>query len=138
EWFSARKGRLTGSRVGAALGVNPYKTPDALIREMVREIKGAPAEFAGNVATRWGNEHEPLVMLDYMSESGDTVEECGLIVHPEHDWLAASPDGFVGADGVVEFKAPFGLRNDDNPTFKTLAEQPHYAAQVQMELHCSG
>src|SRR5699024_10124988 len=73
-----------------------------------------------------------------MSETGNLVEECGFYIHPDYDWLGASPDGLVGDDGIVEFKAPFGLRNDENPAFKTLVEQPHYAAQVQMELSCAG
>ena len=46
EWFEARKGKLTGSNIGAALGINPWKTPDDLIRQMVREYHGAESEFA--------------------------------------------------------------------------------------------
>ena len=35
-----------------------------------------------------------------------TVSPCGLIVHPDHPHLAASPDGLVGLDAVVEVKCP--------------------------------
>jgi len=136
EWHNARVGKLTASRAGAALGVNPWQKPDDLIRAMVREAHGAEPEFSGNVATRWGNDHEPLAVLDYMSETGVNVVEAGFYIHPEHDWLGASPDGFVGDDGMIEVKCPFSLRNGGE--FKSLSEQPHYYAQVQVQLAVTG
>ena len=42
-------------------------------------------------------------------KTGNFVEECGFIVHPEHDWLGgASPDGLVLDNTVLEIKCPFG------------------------------
>jgi putative phage-type endonuclease len=140
EWFSARRGKLTGSNVGAALGVNPWKTPDDLIRSMVRKYHGEPSDFNGNVATEYGQLHEPLAQMDYQSRTGNFVEECGFFVHPEHDWLGASPDGLIGDDGLIEIKCPFGLRNKTGAdlVFKTAEEQPHYYAQMQIEMACTG
>ncbi len=138
EWFEARKGKLTGSNVGAALGLSPWKTPDDLIRQMVREYHGAEPEFVGNAATEFGTAHEPLALLDYEMETGNTVQECGFFVHPDHPWLGASPDGLVYADIVLEIKVPFGLRKETSPKFKLLADQPHYHAQVQIEMACTG
>jgi len=63
EWFKQRKGRITGSVVGAALGVNPYMTPDALIRRLVRLWHGAESEFNGNIATEYGTLHEPITII---------------------------------------------------------------------------
>lgn len=138
EWHKARTGRLTASRVGAALGVNPWQTPDDLIRAMVREAHGAEPEFTGSVATRYGQQHEPLAKLDYMAETGYTVEDAGFYVHPEFDWLGASPDGFIGADGMIEIKCPYSLRDKAEPEFKRLWSQPHYYAQVQAQLAVTG
>lgn len=138
EWFEARKGKLTASNAGAALGINPWKKPDDLIRQMVRDFHGAEKEFVSNIATLWGQQHEPLAVLDYMSETGRMVDEAGFYTHPEHDWLGASPDGFVGDDGLLEIKCPFSMRNETNPEFKSLAEQPHYKSQVMVELACTG
>ncbi len=132
EWHKARAGKLTASRVGAALGVNPWQKPDDLIRAMVREAHGAEPEFVGNVATQWGHNHEPLAVLDFMNDTGKTVEKAGFYVHPEHEWLGASPDGFIGGDGLLEVKCPFSLRNGG--AFKSITEQPHYYAQVQVQL----
>jgi putative phage-type endonuclease len=138
EWFKDRKGKLTGSNIGAALGVNPWKTPDDLIRQMVREYHGAESEFTGNIATEYGRLHEPLASMDYMAKTGNMVQECGFYVHPEHDWLGASPDGLIDEDGLIEIKCPFGQRNAKPPVFKTCADQPHYFAQVQTEMACTG
>src|SRR5690625_4312333 len=132
EWHNARVGKLTASRVGAALGINPWQKPDDLIRAMVREYHGAEPEFVGNVATQWGQNHEPLAVLDFMSETGNAVEEVGFYVHPEHEWIGASPDGFVGDDALIEIKCPFSLRNGG--AFKSITEQPHYHAQIQVQL----
>ena len=54
EWFKQRKGKITGSVAGAALGLNPYMTPMQLIRRMVREYHGLESEFTGNIATEYG------------------------------------------------------------------------------------
>lgn len=136
EWHKARKGRLTASNAGAALGVNPWKSPDDLIRQMVREYHGAASEFTGNVATEYGQLHEPLAVMDYMAKTGNHPEECGFFVHPEHDWLGASPDGVVGDNGLLEVKCPFGLRNGGE--FKSIHDQPHYHAQIMLQMACTG
>lgn len=138
EWFEARKGKLTGSNIGAALGLNPYKTPDDLIRQMVREYHGAEPEFTGNIATEYGSHNEPIAAMDFTMKTGLDVDECGFFIHPEHEWLGASPDGLINENAIIEIKCPFGLRNKETPEFKTANEQPHYYAQVQIELACSG
>lgn len=136
EWFEARSRKLTGSNIGAALGLSPYKTPSDLIRQMVRDYHGAESEFKGNIATEYGSLHEPLALMEFMGKTGHMTEECGFFVHSEHDWLGASPDGLIGDDALVEVKCPFSARSTG--VFKAAHEQPHYYAQMQMELACAG
>lgn len=138
EWFKQRIGKITGSNIGSALGINPWKTKDDLIRSMVRAFHGAESEFKGNIATEYGTLHEPLATMEYFGKTGNFVEECGFYVHPEYDWLGASPDGLIGDDGLIEIKCPFGKRNDREPVFKTADEQLHYHAQMQIEMACTG
>ena len=40
------------------------------------------------------------------------VDPCGLFVAREYPFLAATPDGLVGEDSVVEVKCPYGGRGD--------------------------
>lgn len=139
EWYAARKGRITGSNVGAALGINPWKTPKDLIRQMVREFHGAEPEFTGNIATEYGSLHEPLAVFEYFAKTGEQPQECGFFVHPVLEWLGASPDGLLENGGTLEVKCPFGLRNKKGAelVFKTAKEQPHYYAQTQIEMACA-
>ena len=142
EWFAQRKGKITGSVAGAALGLNPYMTASQLIRRMVREAHGLDNEFKGNIATEYGQLNEPMALLGFVNKYGYAVNEVGFYVHPDYSWLGASPDGIfennMGEMCILEIKCPFGLRNDMLPEFKTLAEQPHYYAQVQIEMACTG
>jgi putative phage-type endonuclease len=134
EWHAQRKLRLTGSRIGAILGLSPWQKPDDVLREMVREHHGAESEFTGNPATDWGNRHETQALLCFMRHTDLQVEQCGFF--PYGDRMGASPDGLTSDGGVLEIKAPYGLRKGGE--FKPLEEQPHYAAQVQMELLATG
>ena len=135
EWFEKRKGRVTGSAVGAILGLNPWMTRDDVLRRMVRDYHGADSEFKGNVATAHGTFHEENALFEYELETGNKVEQTGF--HTMGDWLGASPDGLVGADGVIEIKCPYSLRDSPEPEFKTALEQPHYYAQMQIEMLCT-
>ena len=102
EWFKVRKGRVTGSMVGAILGFNPWMSREEAMRTMVREYHGAPREFEGNVATQWGTANEDGARAEYEMITGNTVEKCGFYEHD--DWLGASPDGLIGEFGLVEIK----------------------------------
>ena len=135
-WFEARKGRVTGSVAGAILGLSPFATRDDVMRRMVREWHGAENEMKPNIATRHGEIHEDGAVMDFRLETGLDVEEVGFL--PYEDWLGASPDGMTSDGGVLEVKVPFSKRKDETPTFKPLSDQPHYYAQVQIEMLCSG
>lgn len=137
EWFAARKGRVTGSNVGAILGMNPFRDADDVMRSMVREYHGAEREFTGNAATEYGTYHEEGAIIDYRMETGNDVQSCGFFVHPHHDWLGASPDGLVGDDVVLEVKCPYGKREKPPTEFKTAKQQPHYLSQMQIEMACT-
>tara|TARA_R110000850_G_scaffold266977_7_gene397753 strand:+ start:4317 stop:5186 length:870 start_codon:yes stop_codon:yes gene_type:complete len=140
-----RNGRITGSSIGAILGVCPFNKPADIMRRMVRSYHGAESEFEGNVATEHGSFHEEYALADFELNTGIEVAEAGeeeaFYIHPDHDWLGATPDGRIykkGGDHGVEIKCPFGKRNDVTPVFKTVAEQPHYFAQMQYEMYCAG
>lgn len=134
EWHESRKLRITGSRIGAILGLSPWQTPDDILRAMVREYHGAPSEFVDNPAVQHGRNHEDAAMLAFMRETGLMVERCGF--YPCGDRMGASPDGITSDAGVLELKVPFSCR--DGRPFKPLTDQPHYRAQVQTEILATG
>jgi len=135
EWFAARVGKVTGSRVGAILGHNPHMTREDVMRVMVREALGAPAEFTGNEATAHGEKYEAYARAWYEAHRGVKVEETGLVVHPDYPFLAASPDGLVGLDVGVEFKCPFYARK---PYSVFDPKKKHYYDQCQLVMEVCG
>lgn len=135
-WHQARKGRVTGSMVGAILGLSPYMTRADAMRAMVRSALDAPTEFTGNTATQWGTAMEPQAIGEFEMTYGESVEAMPFV--PYEDWLGASPDGKVTDGKGLEVKCPYFIRNDPKPIFKSLNEQPHYHAQTQIEMFCCG
>jgi putative phage-type endonuclease len=126
EWFKARVGVITGSRVGSILGVNPFATREDVMREMVREHLGAEKEFQGNAATNHGERMEPVALAYYEKTQMQTVEQTGLVKHDLYDWLGASPDGLIGLNGGLEIKCPYWAKKP-----YSVYEKPGYYAQVQ-------
>ena len=134
-WHEARRGRITGSQAGALLGLSPWQTQAEAIRAWVRNAKGAESEIPDNPAFAWGRQHERAAQLALMRRENLTINDCGFL--PYEDWLGASPDGLDDDGRVIEMKCPFGWRNKAEPEPKPLIEQPHYYAQVQLEILCA-
>lgn len=137
EWRQQRTGLITGSRVAAILGRSPFSSRRRVMKEMLAEARG---EYVTVNAPplQWGRDNEPVIREMYEAlYANEPVQEVGLVVHPEIDFLGASPDGLVGPDGLVEIKAPYGLRNDPSPEFKSILDMPHYMDQIQLQLACT-
>lgn len=133
EWHKQRKHKVTGSQVGAILNIDTaFSNREKVMNDWLMGTK-----FEGNVATEWGVKHEDVARKEYEAKTGWTVEEAFFVVHPKHDWLGASPDGFVGDHTLIEIKCPYGKRNDAHPDFKSIDDQPHYYAQIQIQLYCT-
>jgi len=110
EWFRQRLGKLTASRVADALArtktgwsASRANLMSALI---IERITGQPTEAYTNDAMRWGIETEPQARDAYCFYMDCEVEQVGFIDHPEIAMSGASPDGLVGADGLLEIKCP--------------------------------
>ncbi len=87
---------------------------------------GGGERWEGNEHTARGTAGEDGARQQYTRLTGNAVAPCGLFVHRQHAWLAASPDGLLADDGLLEIKCPVRL-HDTCP--------PLYMAQVQGQLH---
>ena len=134
EWFKICKGRVTGSNVGAILGLSPFMKPEDVMRRMVRDWHNAPSEFTGNAATEYGTFHEKIAKMDYEMKHVFYKEAQEVGFYTFQDWLGASPDGLIGDDGLIEIKCPYGQRDKNPPVFKNIKQQMHYYAQIQVQL----
>ena len=121
-WLKLRGNMLTASDAASAIGTNSYQTPDDLLLKKC----GLGEKFTGNEATEWGTKMEPVAIEMFEEQSGEKVNELGLIPHPEHSWLGGSPDGLTDSNCLVEIKCP--MRRKIIPGQVPL----HYQAQIQL------
>lgn len=113
DWYQARAGKITGSNFSAALGLNPYKSRQALWRELT----GRAEPQASNSFTKWGTDNEPIACDWYEAETGNIVRPIGFVVHPRYDFIGVSPDGLIGNDGGIEIKCPVNKLYDGIPEY---------------------
>ncbi len=92
------------SRITASTAKRVPKRPTTNPKKILNE-HFYPA-FKGNTATKYGKENEDNI-IQLLKSRGHAVERRGLLIHPEHHWLAASPDGILDSTKLLEIKCPF-------------------------------
>lgn len=111
EWFSARTGKLTASRMADALAVLKHGGDSAARRDLKKQIiaermTDIVAPHYVTPAMQWGIDCEEDARGKYQQLTGRHVAECGFIDHFDIDNFGASPDGLIGPDGLIEIKCP--------------------------------
>lgn len=141
EWFAARVGKVTASRVSDVMAKGRNGTPSltraAYMGELIAEsLTGQPVNsFKGNADTERGIQLEPEARLAYEIATGEIVRQVGLVLHPTIDRAAASPDGLVGEKGGLEIKAP---RPHVHLEYLLSGEAPSvYRPQMGMQAICA-
>jgi len=136
EWFAARCGKVTASRVADIIAKT--KTGFSASREnylaqiVCERMTGKPAESFSNSAMQWGTDTEPFARAAYEAKVDVLVSEVGFITHPLIKDAGASPDGLVGDFGLVEIKCP-----NTSTHIQTLLDQKvpeKYNTQMQWQM----
>ena len=115
-WLTERRKRITSSAAGTISKRRSTTEVGNLVKTLLY------SSFKGNTATRYGHEQEQATRNAYLtvkqkSSPNIAVTDSGLVIHPTHNWLAASPDNLVydptSADphGIVEYKNPYKFRS---------------------------
>lgn len=141
EWFSARLGRVTASKIndvmatlkngGEAAGRKNYRT-----QLVVERLTGLPTETYCNGAMQWGTDQEPFARQAYEFVEGVDVVEVGFIHHPDIPMSGASPDGMVGDDGMLEIKCPNTATHLDWLLAGSVPSE--HVKQMQWQMECAG
>jgi len=110
EWFNARTGKLTASRMRSAIkrlknGEDSAERKNLKIEILCERMTGDILDKFVNTAMQWGIEKEPEAKAAYEAKTGRIITDVGFIDHPRIECCGASPDGFVD-DGLVEIKCP--------------------------------
>lgn len=140
EWFAARLGKVTGSRVADLMART--KSGYAASRhnymaELICErLTGQREEKFVNAAMMRGTELEPKARAIYMLDTGEIVAETGLVLHAELADFGASPDGLVNHDGLLEIKCPNTWTHIE--TLKKHEPKREYLIQMQAQMACTG
>lgn len=140
EWRAARLGKLTASRMAEAIARTKAgwgASRKNLMAQLIAErLTGIPAEGYMNEAMRFGTDTEPQARSAYEFFNDVTVEQVGFIDHPRILMAGASPDGLVGADGLLEIKAPNTATQIE--TLLSGAIPDKYVVQMQFQMACTG
>ncbi|XP_017930339.1 uncharacterized protein LOC108640094 [Manacus vitellinus] len=122
KWYEMRENRITAS-VASKIANSKFangktdEVPQSYLKAVVN-----PGPGVQTPAMSWGIRNEKAAVQAYEQKARAVgkpvkVEDCGLFIHPDKKWLAASPDGVIkeettGKDlGLLEVKCPYKHRN---------------------------
>ena len=140
EWFAARCGLVTASRVAdvcartkSGWGASRANYQAQIIAE---RLTGQVAESFSSAAMHWGTDTEPQARAAYCFLNDVDVKEVGFAPHPTIKMSGASPDGLVGETGLVEIKCP----NTATQIAKIIKGEvtAKYITQMQWQMACTG
>ena len=152
RWLAARREHVTASDVAAILGEDPRRGSLAVYISKVGEF-----EADETLPMRRGRRFEAEIAFEYAEQTGRVVlpvPEYELVVHPEHPFLAATPDrkvlatddepdpfGLVdvGPKKVDRARAPLEIKMAIGSAPKWKDEPPlGFAVQCQVQMACLG
>ena len=133
EWFAERLGKLTGSEA-QAISANGAGLKTLVNKLVAERLTGKVENGYTNADMERGKELEDEARNAYELETGNTVTKVGYCKLDE--FTGASPDGFIGDDGLVEIK------NFKDSTFVdymfTGKIDTGYEWQMQMQMYVTG
>ena len=139
EWFAARIGKVTASRVADVLAKTQsgYAASRAnyMAQLVCERLTGQKAESFTSGPIQWGIDTEPLARAAYESLKDVLVDEVGFVPHPSIIMAGASPDGLVGDDGLLEIKCPNTATHIDTLLSQTVPSK--YNTQMQFQMACT-
>jgi putative phage-type endonuclease len=140
EWFAARLGKVTASRVADVMAKTKtgYSTnrDNYMMELLCQRLTGKAEESYTNAAMQRGTEMEPIARGCYEALEGVMVEECGLIDHPKIIGFGASPDGLIGKIGLLEIKCPNTKKHVE--FLRTGKPDNKYQWQMTAQMACAG
>jgi putative phage-type endonuclease len=141
EWFAARLGKITSSRIKDVMAKGKGKAPSAsrknyMMELLCQRLTGQREEGFTSAAMQRGTDLEPVARAAYEIATGDMVTEAEFLLHTYFPYSGSSPDGYVGNDGLIEIKCPNTAQHIaciQSGTFDT-----KYEWQMQHQIACTG
>lgn len=140
QWRYDRLGKITASRVKDVMaktksGYAASRT-NYMMQLLCERLTGTWEEGYTSPAMLRGIEMEPLSISAYEVHTGNLVVPSGLVLHPVHQDIGASPDGLVGDDGLIECKNPNTAQHV--ACLQSGEPDKKYWWQMQSQMFCTG
>lgn len=141
EWFAARLGKVTASKVKDVMakgrgGATSATRQNYMMQLLCERLTGKREEGYTSAAMQRGTDLEPIARSAYEVNAGVMTVETGLIDHPSIASFAASPDGVVGSDGLLEIKVPNTAQHI--AVLQSGQHDPQYEWQMLAQMACTG
>lgn len=107
-----------------------------LMQLLCERLTGKVEEGYKSAAMQRGNDLEAEARNWYQLETGESVEEVSFIDHPKINFAGASPDGLVGAEGLIEIKCPNTATHIE--TLRKKEPIDRYYKQMQWQMAVTG
>lgn len=142
-WFALRETCITASDAGAAINMNSNEPQWKFV---LKKVLKPP--FLSNAFVHHGKKHEDTATMIYEYRMNVQTEEFGLIIHPTHKFLGASPDRICNKyklDGkhlskyvgrMLEIKCPYIRVIKKTGDIIDNICPLYYWVQVQLQLEC--
>ena len=145
QWFNERKFRLTASKFGEILKCTERRD----LTKFCEDIFNPPS--LSTPAIVHGKTYESVAIEEFEKKFHAKVFKSGLFVNEHFPNYAATPDGVIDDDTIVEVKCPYSARNEfisESNSITFLEKNAHgiielkskhnYYAQIQGQLAISG
>jgi putative phage-type endonuclease len=143
EWFKARLGLITSSKVHDAItlrqkgGTHDLADRRRLKMQLIAEMTtGQTPEHYVSAAMDWGIENEPRARAEYEYRTGQNVEQLGLVMHPTNPRAAATADGWVAPEGILEIKCAETYTHLEYLASNAIPKE--YLDQINWQMACCG
>lgn len=143
EWFKLRLGCVTGSVVDEVMAKPKRGQQESQTRKKLK-ARLACELMTGKVLESsyqsWdmqrGIQLEPQARIEYELKTDAELESVGFVIHPKIARFGASPDAYVGKDGILELKCPNQATHLDYVLSGIVPSE--YRKQLLAELACTG
>lgn len=137
EWFKARLGKVTASRICDVLAATSTAAYQNYQAQLIAErLTGEPYESHVTSAMQWGIEKEEDARSLYEFMTDETVMEIGFVPHFNIKESGASPDGLIGLNGQIEIKCPNTATHIKTLTTRKIEKK--YRNQMTWQMACTG
>lgn len=140
EWFAARLGKVTASRIGDIMAKTESGYSAArknyMAQLLCERLTGMREDIFVSATMQRGTDLEAKARATYILTNGDLVEEIGFVEHPNIEMAGASPDGLVNDDGLIEIKCPNTATHLE--FMRTKKPKSEYILQMQWQMACTG